>query len=120
MPVTLLKLQAIAVLAVAAIAAMCGGGRAALAVVLGGAGCVIPNALFALRLAISARRPGGATPGSFFVGEMLKVGSTVALLFGAAWVVRTLSWPWFIAGIVVALKSVFLALLWRGRATNRS
>lgn len=119
MPIRILKLQGIAVVALAVIAWFFGGSRAAISTVLGGAGCVIPNALFVARLMLAARRPGGASPASFFAGELLKVGSTVLLLFGAAVVYRGMAWPWFIAGVVVALKGYFLTLLWPGRARNR-
>jgi ATP synthase protein I len=106
-------LQGVAALAVALIAWLLGGSAAAWSALAGGAACVVPNALFALRLAASARRPQGTSVATFFVGEFVKVASTVALLAFIAWAYRDLVWLALIAAVIVTLKSYFLALIWR-------
>lgn len=113
MPFRIVLWQAVATAIVAVFAGMIGGTAAAVSAMLGGVSCALPNALFALRLALAAMRPGGASPGSFFTGELVKVGSTVLLLFGSVWLYRDLSWPAFIAGVIVVLKSYFVILLIR-------
>ena len=100
--------QLIATLVVAGLAAIWGGTDAALSAALGGMACGVPNALFAVRLHIEARRPGGATAWGFFVGEVVKVATTVALLVLVAHNYRGLNWLALIIGVIVALKSYFL------------
>lgn len=106
-------LQVFATAIVAAAAWGIGGPAAAASALLGGAACFVPNGLFALRLAASARRPQGADAATFFVGEFVKVGSTVALLALVAWAWKDVVWPAMVAAIVVSLKSYLIALLWR-------
>lgn len=101
-------LQAVMTIAVALLAAMWGGFDAALSAVLGGLACVVPSALFALRLSVEMRRPGGATVHGFFFGEFAKLALTVLLLFLVATTVRDLNWLALIAGFIAALKSYFL------------
>jgi F0F1-type ATP synthase assembly protein I len=52
-------LQVLATMVVALVAWPRGGAHAALSALLGGSACVVPNALFALRLTLSARRAQG-------------------------------------------------------------
>ena len=108
-------LQAAATVLVAAIASLVGGFHAAVSAALGGVACVLPNALFALRLAVEMRRPGGATVQGFFVGEFVKLVVTVTILFVVAATYRELSWPALIAGFIVALKSYFFQFAFRRR-----
>jgi ATP synthase protein I len=68
---------------------------------------------FALRLAAAARRPQGTSAATFFVGELLKVASTIALLALVVWAYRDLVWLAMIAAVIVTLKSYFIALIWR-------
>lgn len=113
MPYRIVLWQVVATLVVMAAAGAIGGARAAMSAALGGISCFLPNALFAARLAFAAMRPGGASPVTFFTGELVKVASTVLLLFGSVWLYRDLSWPAFVAGVIVALKSYFVVLLIR-------
>jgi ATP synthase protein I len=84
-------------------------------VVLGGATAIIPNGLFALRLATHRRKNPESYLGIFFIGEFAKIGLTVALLALVGRWVEPLSWPALVAGLIVALKAP-LAMLWvRGR-----
>lgn len=104
-------LQGLAMLVVAVIAALLGGVPAMISALLGGLAAVVPNALFAWRLALQAKSPQGATVGSFFVGEMLKLAMTVAVLVAAALFYRELNWLALLAGLIVALKAYFAAFL---------
>ncbi len=106
-------LQGIAALSVTLVAWALGGTAAAWSALAGGAACVVPNGLFALRLAAAARRPQGTSAATFFVGEFLKVASTVALLALVAWAYQDLVWLAMIAAVIVTLKSYFIALIWR-------
>ncbi len=101
-------LQVLVTLVVAGLAAIWGGVDAAVSAALGGMACVVPNALFAVRLQIETRRPGGATVQGFFVGEFVKVAATVALLVLIAHNYRGLNWLALIIGVIAALKSYFL------------
>ncbi len=106
-------LQAFATVVVAMIAGLWAGGHAALSALLGGAACFVPNGLFALRLALSARRPQGASVAAFFVGEFVKLGSTIALLALVAWAYRDVVWLAMVIAVIAALKSYMVALLLR-------
>ena len=108
---TAVLLQVLVTCVVAVLAAIWGGLDAALSAALGGMACVVPNALFAARLQIAARRPGGATAQGFFVGEFVKVATTVALLVLIAHSYRGLNWLALIIGVIVALKSYFLMFI---------
>lgn len=110
-------LQAVMTLLVAIIAALLGGIHAALSAALGGLACVIPSALFAVRLAAESRRPAGATVHGFFIGEFVKVAATLLLLFAFANAYRDVNWLGLIVGFIAALKSYFLIFLFgRSRA----
>ncbi|MCA3217013.1 MAG: ATP synthase subunit I [Burkholderiales bacterium] len=106
-------LQILATVIVAAAAMLLGGENAALSAVVGGAACFVPNGLFALRLALSAKRPQGASVATFFVGEFVKLGSTVALLALIAWAYKDVVWLAMVIAIIAALKSYLVALLLR-------
>jgi ATP synthase protein I len=105
-------LQVVATLVVALVAAMVSGQAAAVSALLGGAACFVPNGLFALRLAAAARSGRGGI-GTFFVGEFVKVGSTVALVALIAWSYRDVVWPALVFAVIAALKSYLIALIWR-------
>ena len=108
-------LQAAMAAIVTALAALLAGFHAAISAALGGLACLIPNALFALRLAVETRRPGGATVSGFFVGEFAKLAGTVLILFGIASVYRDLNWLALIVGFIAVLKSYFLIFLFEAR-----
>ncbi|MCX8004660.1 MAG: ATP synthase subunit I [Burkholderiaceae bacterium] len=107
----LIGLQALATAAVGALAWPLAGPPASVSALLGGGACVLPNALFAWRL--SWTRAGGASPATFFVGELIKVLSTIALLALIVWSYEQLVWPALIAAIVAALKSYLFTIFWR-------
>lgn len=108
-------LQAAMTAIVATLAALIAGFDAAVSAALGGLACLIPNALFALRLSIETRRPGGATVYGFFVGEFAKLAATVLILFGIASIYRDLHWLALIVGFIAVLKSYFLIFLFEAR-----
>jgi ATP synthase protein I len=107
----IVSLQMMATAAVGLVAALLGGVPAMFSAVLGGLCCVVPNALFALRLFASVHR-GSANPMTFFIGEFIKIALTVGLLGATAWLYHDLNWPALLGGFIVALKS-YIILLFR-------
>lgn len=97
--------------AVAAGAAVVGGRTAAWSALLGGASCVVPNAIFAIRLFAGTQKPGGASPATFFVGEFIKIFVTIALMGAVVWLYRDLNWLAFLVGVIAVLKSYILLLI---------
>lgn len=79
---------------------------------LGGLCCVVPNGLFALRLYVAAQTTESVSPTTFFVGEFIKIGLTIALLAAVVWLYRDLNVLALIAAFVVVLKS-YIILLFR-------
>jgi ATP synthase protein I len=108
----IVSLQLIATAVTGVVAGLLGGWPAMFSAVLGGLCCVVPNGLFALRLFSSAHRPGAANPMSFFIGEFIKIASTVAFLGAVVWLYHDLNWPALLGGFIVALKS-YIILLFR-------
>jgi ATP synthase protein I len=97
---------------IAIVAFLVSGQHAAISALAGGLACAIPNGLFALRLFAGTRKPGGASPITFFVGEFLKIASTIALLAAVVWLYRDVHWLAFLVGFIAVLKS-YLILLFR-------
>lgn len=108
--IVLMQLAATVVTAI--IAGLIGGVDALYSALLGGMCCVLPNGFFAWRLFMSARKPGGASPMTFFIGEFIKIAMTIALLAAIVWLYRDLNWLALLAAFIVALKS-YLILLFR-------
>ena len=103
-----LQIAAVAVLAL--VAGGWAGWESARYVVLGGAAAIIPNALFALRLALHRKRSPESYPVVFFLWEFVKVGLTVLLLF---WIVKTQSdirWLALLLGLIAALQAPLFAM----------
>ncbi|GAA4333459.1 hypothetical protein GCM10023144_24760 [Pigmentiphaga soli] len=98
-------------IAVAVVAFAVSGSAAGLSALLGAAAYVFPNALFAFRLILSVHKPDGATPATFFLGQLLKILIAGLLIVAVARLGREfLVWPAFLAGLVCALKSQWLVL----------
>ena len=80
----------------------------------------VPAAMF-VRGAM--KRPGAGNESAamlrFFVWELVKLGSTVAFLAAAPWVIDDLHWLALLAGVVAALKMYWVALLVRPGFLNR-
>lgn len=87
------------------------GSSSAWFLVLGGAAAIIPNSLFALRLAMHRGRPSESYPVVFFLGEFAKIGLTVALLAGIVRWQADIRWLPLTIGLIVALKAPLFALL---------
>lgn len=110
----LIILQLVAMVVAACTAGLLGGVSALWSALLGGVCCVVPNSLFALRLYVSARRPGGANPMTFFFGELIKIAMTLALMGAVVWLYRDVNWLAFVLSFIVVLKS-YLITLFRSR-----
>lgn len=77
----------------------------------GGAAVAIPNAVLAAWLTLRIVKAGSAGAASMMLGEILKIGLTIALLVLVIVRLRPeLSWPALIVGVVGALKAQWLAL----------
>ena len=103
-----LQIAAVAVLAL--VAGLTTGMESARFLLLGGAVAIVPNALFALRLALHRKRTPEFYPVVFFLGEFAKLGLTVGLL---AWVVKSvpdIRWLPLLIGLIVALQAPLFAL----------
>jgi ATP synthase protein I len=113
---TAVGLQVVVVAVLALFAGGVWGMQVALSLVFGGAAAIVPNALFALRLATNRGRSSESYPVVFFLGEIVKIGLTVALLVWAATSLPQLQWPPLLAGLIAALKAPFLLpLVVRGK-----
>ncbi len=76
----------------------------------------VPNMIFALRLYLATFRPGGSRPMLFLVGEMLKIGAAVGLLWLVAQVGGDrVQWLAVLGGLIAVLKGYVLVLVF-GRA----
>lgn len=104
-------LQFFTTLIVALLAWLTSGVAAAASALLGGSAVLLPNALFALRLALASRRPGGANPLTFFVGEFIKLVVTVLLMVLIAKTYTDLNWLAMLISIIAVLNSYVLALI---------
>jgi len=112
---TAVGLQGLVVLGLAAGAFGFADAQSAWHLMLGGLAALVPNALFALRLALHRGRSPESYPVVFFLGEFAKIGLTVGLL---ALVVRyepDLQWLPMLIGLICALKAPLLLGLWRSR-----
>lgn len=92
-----------------------GGVSAALSSLAGSAAYFVPNSVFALRLWLATYRPSGASPELFLIGEILKVGAAVGLL----WLIARLggeqvNWLAVLAGLIAALKGYILLMMFKG------
>jgi len=114
--VQIVKAQALLGLVVASLAWLIAGADAGLSALAGAGTYFVPNAIFALRLYVATFRPGGSGPILFLIGEMLKVGAAVGLL----WVVARVGgdrvqWLAVLVGLIAVLKGYVLMLMF-GRA----
>ena len=102
--------QGIATLIAIVLAWLWVGQHGAVSAGLGGAAIAIPNLFFALSL-WAAARIGRASVARFFVGEIIKVAATLALLVIVAGAYRDLHWLALLAGMFVALKANLFVIL---------
>jgi ATP synthase protein I len=55
----------------------------------------------------------GAAVFAFLLWEMVKIGLTIAMLYAAIWLVKDLSWPAMLVGLVVTMKVYWVVFAWR-------
>jgi ATP synthase protein I len=109
--VNIISAQALMGLFVAAVSGLIAGQSAALSALAGAGAYFVPNLLFALRLFVATHQPKGANPLIFLVGEMLKMGAAVALL----WMISRIGgdqvrWLAVVAGLIGVVKAYLLML----------
>ncbi|MDQ7989588.1 MAG: ATP synthase subunit I [Candidatus Dactylopiibacterium sp.] len=80
---------------------------------LGAAVYCLPTLVCVLYLARGSRRPGGAKAHHVFVGEAIKIALALAAMMIVSAKFPGVSWPAFIAGLIVTLQANFFALLVR-------
>ena len=85
-------------------------GAAALSAFLGGAICWVPGALFAARLRTLS---GAETVMSWMIGEALKMGTTIAMFVAIAFWYHDIRWVPLLVTYLIALKTYWIALVWR-------
>ena len=109
--VQVVLVQALMGTIVALVAGLIAGQAAALSALAGAGAYFVPNLLFALRLFVATHQPKGANPLIFLVGEMLKMGAAVALL----WMISRIGgdqvrWLAVVAGLIGVVKAYLLML----------
>lgn len=93
------------------------GPLAGLSLVAGGSAIALPNALLAIRLKMS--RPESA-PMVLLIGEFVKIGLSVLLLWAASQWIVGLSWGALMVGVILALKVLLLTPWVQSVADRRS
>lgn len=101
--------QVLGGLLVVLFAGVLAGSRGAISAGLGVVSCVLPNAMFVLRLTSLKGRPGSSYPAHFFLGEFVKVLATAGLLAVSIVGYPDMHWLSLLAGWVVALQAGFFA-----------
>ncbi|MEO0029851.1 MAG: hypothetical protein RJB45_1892 [Pseudomonadota bacterium] len=80
----------------------------------GGLAVVVPAALFARGLTSKATTlNSGTAVFGFLLWELVKIGLTIAMLYAAIWLVKDLSWPAMLVGLVVTMKVYWVVFAWR-------
>lgn len=107
------------VVALGAWLASSGNWPVVLSALYGAAIIAVPSALFALsiQLWLSKLKPGVAVYG-FALGELLKIGLTIVLLFFAPRIIQPLSWAAMLIAVVVTLQVYWVALILRGKKSS--
>ena len=116
-PWRVIGVQAVVGAVVALLAVLVTGGQAAgWSALYGAATVVIPGALMARGMTSRFTSMSlGTSAVSFMLWEAVKIAVSVAMLALAPRVVQDLSWPALLVGLVLCMKTYWLALLWRGR-----
>jgi ATP synthase protein I len=116
-PWRVILVQAVVGVVVALLAALVTGNPAAgWSALYGAVTVVVPGALMARGM--TSRFTGmslGTSAVSFMLWEAVKIAVSVAMLALAPKIVQQLSWPALLVGLVLCMKTYWLALLWRGR-----
>lgn len=109
--------QGVVAVVVALLAWVVGGFDAGWSALAGSLVYFVPNLVFALRLFLGTFRPGGSSALVFIVGEFLKVGAAVGLLWLLAHVGgERVVWLAVIAGLIAVLKGYMLVLMFGKRS----
>ena len=114
--------QVVAGLVVAGIAwAWTGRPVAGASALYGAMAVAIPAALF-VRGAMRGTQAGNQSASMlrFFVWELIKLALTIAFLAAAPWVVGGLNWLALLAGMVVTMKTYWIALLLRRSGVRKT
>jgi len=107
--------QSVAGLMVALICLAVGGISAAKWSLAGSGSYLLPNAVFALRLLLATYRPDGASPEVFLIGEVLKIGAAIGLLWSIAhYGGDEVQWLAVLVGLIATLKGYVLLLMFKG------
>ena len=110
--VQILCAQALLALMVTLLSWWFGGRDAAASALIGACAYFIPNTV---RLLLGLMGGANANPASFFMGEVFKLGSAIAILGFAAWQFQSwLVWPALLFGLIGVLKG-YVVLLALGR-----
>lgn len=104
-------LQLVATLVAVLLAGAFFGVRGAVSAAGAGLACVLPSAMFAMRLAAITRKTGTATVTAFVAGEFIKIASIVGLLVLVWAVYPDLHWGGMLIGLILALKANLFAFL---------
>ena len=114
--VLIVKAQALLGSVVAVLTWTVAGVDAGLSALAGAGTYFVPNMIFALRLYLATFRPGGSAPMLFLIGEMVKIGAAVGLLWVVAHVGGDrVQWLAVLVGLIAVLKGYVLVLVF-GRA----
>ena len=107
--------QAVVGLAVAALTWLFTGRvSAAWSAAYGGLAVVVPAALFARGLTSKTTTlNSGTAVFGFLLWELVKIGLTIAMLYAAVWLVKDLSWPAMLVGLVITMKVYWVVFAWR-------
>lgn len=114
-----IALQCSAIVLLTLIVGVLGDWPSARSVALGGGTAIIPNSLFALRLAVQRGRSADSYPAVFLLGEFAKIGLTVALLAAVIKYAGDLRWLWLMIGLIVALQVPLFAAFLPGTRHKR-
>ena len=110
--VLIVKAQALLGSVVAVLTWTVAGVDAGLSALAGAGTYFVPNMIFALRLYLATFRPGGSAPMLFLIGEMLKIGAAVGLLWVVAHVGGDrVQWLAVLVGLIAVLKGYVLLLM---------
>lgn len=113
-PLRVVGWQVAVALMLALLWAVCKDANAGVSALAGGAVCVVPSGLFALRLARAQRRQDGYVF-AFFVGEGIKVLLSIALFAGVAVWFKDADWLALIVTFIAVLQVYVFGLLMTSR-----
>lgn len=106
--------QGLALLVVSILALFIAGKWAALSAFAGGMTYLIPTSMFVLHLVLKLLSKHDATAITFFIGEAIKIGVAMGLMFLVIKVFGSnLVWPAFFVGLIVVLKAYVLLLVFK-------